>query len=157
MHATSNETTPFDWFATDSYGGYLAAKAIRIAIARTVYLIEDECIDNDLYESHQRGKNWIAYVVPDRRATGGLRRQFWRRTSDTWYTFPRPPQPGDVIEIAGDYYGCNGKPQHDRRYVLVVRAQTDHFVGYPLGTTAPSGQAVREAMAAVALSAQGQG
>lgn len=125
---------PLDWLA---YIGEL--------VNAYVYQIEDGCLENLDYQTHSRGKNWIAYVRPDRSEPGGLAREFFSKGSGRWFKMPRPPVPGDVIEMAGDYYTGRGSKRPDRRYVYVHRAAPDHIVGYYLGATAPSRTAIMRA------------
>jgi len=80
----------------------------------------DGVIENLSYESHRRGKNWIATVKADRSAPGGLARDFWPRVRGGRYgAVPPTLSVGDVIEHGGDYYSGSGRKCPDRRYTRV--------------------------------------
>lgn len=106
------------------------------------YPFEDGCAKNIAYESHKRGKNWVATVRPNRAAPGGLDRVFWAHGSGAWYKAPPTFYRGDVVEMGGDYYSARGNVSRDRRYVLVVRVEKQFFIGVHIGDTAPSKSAV---------------
>lgn len=124
-------------------------RTISTLVRGYAYAIEDGCVENLDYETHARGKNWIATVVPSRAAPGGLERTFWRHGSGRWYKAPSITA-GDVIEMAGDYYTGRGSKKTDRRYVLVVRVDADHFVGTFISDTAPSQLKIANARKALA-------
>ena len=124
------------------------AEAIVGLVKDYAYAIEDGCVENLDYEPHARGKNWIATVTPNRASPGGLDRVFWKHGSKRWYAFPSLAA-GDIIEMAGDYYTGRGAKRADRRYVLVVRVDVDSFVGYFVGSVAPSGVKVAAARSRV--------
>lgn len=121
------------------------------------YPIEDGCLENLDYEPHARGKNWIAFVTPNRAAPGGLDREFWKHGSGRWYKALREIKPFDVIEMGGDYYTGRGSKRADRRYVLVVTIEPDAIIGVHIGNTAPSTKRVaaevRDAKAAIGIAA----
>lgn len=106
------------------------------------YPLEDGCAKNIVYESHKRGKNWVATVQPNRAAPGGLDRLFWAHGSGAWYKAPATFYRGDVVEMGGDYYSARGNVSRDRRYVLVACVDERFFVGVNIGETAPSKSAV---------------
>jgi hypothetical protein len=110
------------------------------------YAIEDGCVENHIFEAHKRGTNWIATVTPNRAAPGGLDRTFWRKGSGRWYAAPAPLKAGDLIEFAGDYTSGRGNKTRDRSYVLVLRVDSDHFVGVSLGERAPTGAQLKKAL-----------
>jgi|GEM_PF-3174384 len=89
--------------------------------------IETGCINNFNFETHKRGKNWIATVQKDRKSPGGLAREFWQRGSGSWCAIPTDLAAGDVLEFAGDYYSGGGSKRPQREYVKVI-AITETYV-----------------------------
>jgi len=81
--------------------------------------IEDGCIPHACYESHRRGKNWVATVNKNLKAPGGLERQFWRKGTGIYYVIPTELSVGDYIEFGGDYYSTSGRPARNREYYLI--------------------------------------
>jgi len=94
--------------------------------------IETQCIENFNYETHKRGRSWIATVKKDRRAPGGLSREFWSRGSGKWAEMPLELGAGDVLEFAGDYYSGSCRKNASRKYVKVIVVTDDY-----IETTAP--------------------
>ena len=129
----------------------LQLRAVFMEIGRLLdvyaYAIEDGCVENLDYETHKRGKNWIATVKPDRGAPGGLDRFFWVHGSGRWYKAPSLAA-GDVIEMGGDYYTGRGIKKTDRRYILVVRVEAGYFIGKFISDKAPSRKRIEEVKAA---------
>lgn len=80
--------------------------------------IRDGCIDQAeiSYETHRRGKNWIATVVADKTQKGGLRRDFWTKTTTSWRRIPGNLQIGDVLEVAAEYVTGSGRNDKARVY-----------------------------------------
>lgn len=117
---------------------FVTLATIGKLVSEYAYPVEDECLKNLDYESHRRGKNWIAYVRPNRAAPGGLDREFWKHGSGAWFLMPRKAKPGDIIEMGGDYYTARGNARRDRRYVMVVRVDDGVIIGASMGSTAPS-------------------
>jgi len=137
----------------EALSGLAFASAVAHAVDQYAYAIEDGCVENLDYEAHARGKNWIAFVKPNRAAPGGLDREFWKHGSGRWYAFPRAIRPGDVIEMAGDYYTSRGGKRADRRYLLVVRVEPGYFVAAFVSATAPSAKEIATATHACGLAA----
>ena len=71
------------------------------------------------YESHKRGKNWTATVEFDPGAPGEIARDFWE-SNGRQVEVPENLRPGEVIEIAGDYYTGSGNKKPSRRYLRVL-------------------------------------
>ncbi len=153
--ATSSAPHPFgpELAASETLGRRLEKAQARVDIFQTLghigklfqdyaYPFEDGCAKNIVYESHKRGKNWVATVQPNRAAPGGLDRLFWAHGSGAWYKAPATFYRGDVVEMGGDYYSARGNVSRDRRYVLVVRVDSRFFVGVNIGETAPSKSSV---------------
>ena len=81
--------------------------------------IVDGVIEQANYESHKRGKNWVATVERNLQSIGGLDRDFWERRG-RYATVPDDLVPGQWIEMGGDYYSGGGNPTRDRKYFRVV-------------------------------------
>lgn len=128
--------------------------ACLIAIGETidacVYHVQDGCIQNEDYCDHKRAKNWVAVVRPDVSQPGGLARVFCPHGSGRWYILPSTLAPGEIIEMAGDYYTARGAKQADRRYLLVHEVHETHVVCRFIGTRAPSRRAVDKIAAEIA-------
>jgi hypothetical protein len=129
-----------------STNAFAGLAAIGTVVSDYAYAIEDGCVENLDYEPHKRGKNWIATVVPNRAAPGGLERTFWTHGSGRWYKAPSI-MVGDVIEMGGDYYTGRGSARRARRYILVVRVEEGYFIGAFIGETAPTSKGVNDVRA----------
>lgn len=75
------------------------------------------------YESHRRGKNWVAIVAPDRSQPGGLSRVFLDRPRQEYVAADF--EEGDILEIASDYTKASGKKSYNREYVLICQIAAD--------------------------------
>lgn len=92
--------------------------------------IVDGCIEHTNWESHKRGKNWVATVRRNKASRFGMDREFWQRGSGRWYQVPEL-QPGDVVEMAGDYFKCSGRRAPSREYLRVTEIYDDSIVAEP--------------------------
>ncbi len=103
-------------------------------------IIRDGCIDQAeiRFESHRRGRNWIATVTPNKAipGAGGLERTFWTKTTTSWRKVPEDLQIGDVLEVAAEYVSGSGKNDRDRVYRR-VRSIGDGIITLDV-TTKPS-------------------
>lgn len=81
--------------------------------------------DLGLYEEHERGRNWIAVITPNRAKAGGLEREFLDRVRTTFYATDAV-KAGDFIEVGADYLTTAGRRHPKRRVfrVLILRANT---------------------------------
>jgi len=77
------------------------------------------------FQSHQRGRNWVATVEFDPASPGALRRDFWKRGSCTYVKVPDALAAGQVLEVGHDYYTCGGTRQPHRDYLRVVAISPD--------------------------------
>lgn len=77
--------------------------------------------DVPVYESHQRGKNWMATIADDPRSPGGLRREFADRARGAKYHYmvPEGLKPGDAVEFGADYISGGGKRSANRWHGVV--------------------------------------
>lgn len=83
-------------------------------------LIVDGCIESINFETHKRGKNWVAIVTSNKTCPGGLEREFLDHGSKGWYKIPDAIKVGDVLEFGGDYYSGSGHKNPSREYVKVL-------------------------------------
>lgn len=89
------------------------------------YKIEDGAmVEAPVYETHQRGKNWMAIIEADPAAPGGLAREFVKRGRGRYLYIVGPEVVGKAVEIAADYTSSGGK-RHPKRWYGVVRSVTD--------------------------------
>lgn len=112
-------------------------------------LREMVCKDNHvMWESHRRGKNWMAVIHKDPTAPAGLGRSFWARArGDYFYLVPSDVKPGDAVEIGADYYSAGGNPSRRRWYGVVVAVAADALV---LVACKTANEAINQAEALVA-------
>lgn len=89
-------------------------------ILETKLPIEDGTIPHTCFEPHRRGKNWVAVVVKNLQAPGGLERRFLKKASGRNYVLPADLKVGDCLEFGGDYYTISGRPSRNREYYRVV-------------------------------------
>jgi hypothetical protein len=73
-----------------------------------------------VYESHKRGKNWLAVIQIDPTAPGGLRRTFQRRAYGDYFYMIDGLARGMAVEFGADYYTGVGR-KHATRWYGVVR------------------------------------
>lgn len=117
--------------------------------------LDDGAVDQDClgpYQSHQRGKNWIARVVHNVRAPGGLGREFLPRIRGRYYEFLGFVNPGDYLEVGGDYYSGRGIKYPARRYLRVLEVSPNEVIFREAGK--PPQGALRPIEEELALPAQ---
>ena len=73
------------------------------------------------YESHFRGRNWMAKIQPNAHAVGGWDREFAKtgRGKEMLYLVS-DLFPGNVIEFGADYYTSFDKKKPFRKYCIVL-------------------------------------
>lgn len=87
--------------------------------------IEDGAmVEAPVYETHPRGKNWMATIEADPAAPGGLARAFVKSGRGRYLYIVGPEVVGKAVEIAADYTSSGGK-RHPKRWYGVVRSVTD--------------------------------
>ena len=85
------------------------------------------------WESHGRGKNWMALISANPNSPGGLDRDFCEKAKgDCFYILP-PLSPGDAVEFGADYYTSNGKKRPERWHGYVVRVLEDRIILHECG------------------------
>jgi hypothetical protein len=72
-----------------------------------------------IYETHKRGKNWMAIIAASPIAPGGLDRTFLRRGNGDYYYIVSDLQPNTPVEFGADYYSARGKKSTKRWYGVV--------------------------------------
>lgn len=80
-------------------------------------------VEAPVYETHKRGKNWMATIEADPAAPGGLAREFIRNGRGRYLYIVGPEVVGKAVEIAADYTSSGGK-RHPKRWYGVVRNVT---------------------------------
>lgn len=90
-----------------------------------------------LWESHKRGRNWMAVISKDPQAPNGLARSFFKPArGDYFYILPADLKVGDPLEIGADYYSGGGHPARRRWYGYVVAVADDAVVVQECATAA---------------------
>lgn len=87
--------------------------------------VVDQC-DLGEYEAHERGRNWIAVVYPDRSVAGGLIRTWLDRAAGTCYD-ASTIKVGDYLEVGSDYVRFSGHKDRKRRYLRVLTRTDTHL------------------------------
>ena len=79
-----------------------------------------------IYETHNRGKNWLAKISVDPTVPGGFAREFARRAhGDFFYMIPSWAVPGTPIEFGADYYSARGAKKACRFYGVIETITPD--------------------------------
>lgn len=73
------------------------------------------------WESHKRGKNWLATISVDPSSPGGLARSFVPKAKGEFYYLLPDLAPGDAVEFGADYYSGGGRKNPTRWYGFFVR------------------------------------
>jgi len=74
-------------------------------------------LDAPIYESHRRGKNWLAKIRRSPTAPGGLAREFAEKAHDEYYyIWPEQWGIGTPVEFGADYYSGGGNKHPHRWY-----------------------------------------
>jgi hypothetical protein len=90
-----------------------------------IFAVENGALlDAPVYETHKRGKNWMAVIASDPGSLGGTRREFCKRGNGAYYYIVTPELVGKAVEFGADYYSGSGN-KSARRYYGVVLSLTD--------------------------------
>jgi hypothetical protein len=81
-----------------------------------------------IYESHWRGKNWMAEIWIDPKAPGGLGRRFFQKANGEYYYIIDRAKAPMAIEFGADYYSGSGKKSPKRWYGVIIRVTTEELV-----------------------------
>jgi hypothetical protein len=93
-------------------------------------VVKNGCVDQGPihYESHKRGRNWMATVTADKTKPGGLARSFWDKGTTSWRKLPAGLMAGDVVEVAGEYVTGGGRNDKDRIYIRIVAVEAGRLL-----------------------------
>ena len=110
-------------------------------ITKTIEL-DGDSVENPVYCSHRRGKNWAAILTGKNAAN--MHRSFLRSKAEIIDL--EPVGTGDVLEIAGDYTSSGGRFQPDRLYWYVTAKTEDEMTVEVHPTAAKALRAARLAV-----------
>lgn len=95
---------------------------LGLADGEQAYRIEEGCLARvPVYESHSRGKNWLAVISSNPKAPGGLDREFAAKCKGDLYYDAAGLVAGTAVEFGADYYSGGGRKNPKRWYGCVVR------------------------------------
>ncbi len=77
------------------------------------------------WESHPRGKNWLALIAVSPLSPGGLARTFAIKAKGEWCYLVPDWVPGTAVEFGADYYSGRGRKSPTRWYGYYVRSGQD--------------------------------
>lgn len=86
----------------------------------TFAIEENALVEVPCFESHQRGKNWLAVISSDPSAPGGLHREFQPRGHGGYYYLVSGLKVGQPIEFGADYYSGSGRKSSLRFYGVIT-------------------------------------
>lgn len=79
-----------------------------------------------VWETHKRGRNWMAQIGIDPTCPGGLSRQFAHRAKgDYVYLIEEWMQPNVAVEFGADYYTGSGKKHPVRWYGVICEVNDE--------------------------------
>lgn len=81
-----------------------------------------------VYESHRRGRNWMAIIRKDPKAPGGLARLFMEPAHGNYFYFVDGIKVGAPVEFGADYYTGGGSRSATRWYGVVVELDDEKIV-----------------------------
>ncbi len=124
-----------------------AAEAERLAERERLGLVEGELaleieegalaeVPSKCWESHSRGKNWLAVIAKDPSAPGGLRRAFQEKAKGNYYYHVAGLSVADAVEFGADYYSGRGRKSPTRWYGVVTRITDSHLIVKHYATSA---------------------
>src|SRR4051812_2548951 len=97
-----------------------------------------------VYESHKRGRNWLAKIVRDPGSPGGLGRTFQESAKGRYFYFINRLTAGDVVEFGADYYTGAGSKKTERWYGVVAEIADDHIAFHHTDTAAQAFKLAKE-------------
>lgn len=113
-----------------------------------VIALDGGALENPAFVSHKRGRNWGAVLSGPNAAR--MERTFLHTRGAT--VDVSDVQPGQVIELGGDYITSGGNRQYDRRYLLVLDTDgADQMTAEQHDTAAKALRAARELAKAAPL------
>lgn len=81
-------------------------------------------VSSPVYETHLRGRNWLAVIWAEPLLPGGTGRKFMPRARGEFLYMVHTLSVHDPVEFGADYVTSLGR-KHQRRWHGVVRALTD--------------------------------
>jgi hypothetical protein len=78
-------------------------------------------VPDDCWQTHKRGKNWLAMISVDPSSPGGLSRNFAAKAKGEFFYLLPDLSPGDPVEFGADYYSGSGRKSPTRWYGFVVK------------------------------------
>lgn len=83
-----------------------------------------------IFSTHKRARVWMARVIKDPKAPGGLRREFAERARGEgyYYLVPRAWEVGDFVEFGADYYTGGGTKAPRRWYGVIIEKTPSKWV-----------------------------
>jgi len=85
-------------------------------------------VPSGCWESHKRGKNWLATISVDPSKPGGLDRSFQPKAKGDIYYLVGGLSAGDAVEFGADYYSGGGRKNPTRYYGFIVAIAGDALV-----------------------------
>lgn len=89
---------------------------------------QSHMMDAPIFETHNRGKNWLAVIEKDPKAPGGLGRKFKDKGKGDFYYSISGLKPGDAVEFGADYYSGSGRKNSRRWYGIVFGVDKDEIM-----------------------------
>lgn len=118
----------------------LAAEAVAEATRRASLGLrdgdDDYSIDNGaltevppgMWQSHKRGKNWMATIEVDPSQAGGFARSFASKAKGEYFYIVPALAVGQAVEFGADYYSGSGNKSANRWYGYVVSISDERLV-----------------------------
>ncbi|WP_168990546.1 MULTISPECIES: hypothetical protein [Aureimonas] len=123
-----------------------AETALETPMRGEVIALDGGALENPAFVSHKRGRNWGAILTGPNAAR--MERRFLPARGAT--VDLSDVQPGQVIELGGDYVTSGGNRHYDRRYYLVLATDgVDQMTVERHSTAAQALRAARELAKAV--------
>jgi hypothetical protein len=80
-----------------------------------------------VFETHKRGKNWMALISNDPKSPGGIGRKFFERGNGKYIYDTSAVELYMPLEFGADYYSGGGNKQACRRYGVVLVKQENRL------------------------------
>jgi hypothetical protein len=108
----------------------LRRQALGLNDGDEAYSVSDHALMGvPVWESHKRGKNWMAEISVNHTKPGGLERVFFEKAKgEACYVLAEDLAPGVALEFGADYYSGGGRRSSKRWYGYVVRIEPDALV-----------------------------
>jgi hypothetical protein len=93
---------------------------MTLEITHTFAVEEGALKEAPVYETHKRGKNWMAVIEISPSCPGGLARTFVKNAYGPYYYMINTLKVGDAIEFGGDYYTGRGSKRAERWHGVLI-------------------------------------